>query len=242
MPPMIELRNLVKRYGDVEAVRGIDLAVPAGCLFCFLGPNGAGKTTVIKILSGLLTPTRGAVHLAGRPFDRHDIEMRRITGYVPDTPYLYDKLTPREFLWFVGDLYGFSPQRREEESERYLDLFGLQDSAGALIEDLSHGMRQRLVYASALMHEPRILFVDEPFVGLDPASIRLLTRLLRERAQAGMTIFLTTHILALVETMADRVGIIDRGELRVEGTVDDIRREGNANTLEDVFMNVTGSA
>ena len=237
---MIEVRNLCKKYGDFTAVRNLNLSIAAGELFCFLGPNGAGKTTTIKMMCGLLRPTAGEIFIKGLPMNREAMAVRRLLGYIPDTPFLYERLTVRELLEFTAELYALDGSA-QGEIDRLLQLFTLKDQSNSLIKDLSHGMRQRLVYAATFLHKPDVLLVDEPFIGLDPHSIRLIRDLLREKARAGMTILLTTHILALAEDLADRIGIIMNGELIALGTLDELKRtsalEGK---LEDVFLKLTG--
>ncbi len=236
---MITLENLGKQFGPLWAVRDLHLTVPPGELFCFLGPNGAGKTTTIKLACGLLRPTSGTVRVAGGD-PVSDQSVRAAIGYIPDQPFLYERLTAAEFFQFVGDIYRIAPARIRRERGELFDLFGLQPVAQTMIGELSHGFRQRLVYAAALLHQPRVLFVDEPFIGLDPFTIRLLRDLLRARVRAGMTIFLTTHILALVEDLADRVGILAGGRLAALGTVAELRaRAGGAGALEDIFLGIT---
>ncbi len=238
---MIEAENLTKKYGDFEAVKGISFEIGAGELFCFLGPNGAGKTTTIKMMCGLLRPTSGSIRIGGVDLHDNPRAVRRMTGYIPDTPYLYDLLTVTEFIEFTGDLYEHPREILKGEMEEALEFFGLADHRHNLIKDLSHGLRQRLVYASTLLQKPRIMFVDEPFVGLDPHSIRSIKDLLRRKVeQEGMTIFLTTHILALAEELADRIGIIGAGEIVAIGTLAEIRSENElSGSLEEVFLGLT---
>ncbi len=236
---MIILENLGKQFGPVWAVQDLTLTVPPGELFCFLGPNGAGKTTTIKMACGLLRPTAGTARVAGGD-PAADQAVRAAIGYIPDQPFLYERLTAAEFFQFVGDIYRLPPERIRRERAELFELFGLQPAAQTMIGELSHGFRQRLIYAATLLHQPQVLFVDEPFIGLDPYTIRLLRELLRARARAGMTIFLTTHILALVEGLADRVGILSDGRLAALGTVDELRaRAGGAGALEDIFLGLT---
>ena len=237
---MIELERLSKDYGSVHAVRELDLAVPRGELFCFLGPNGAGKTTTIKMMCGLLHPTAGRVRIGGVDIGEDPIAVRRMTGYIPDFPFLYDRLTPAEFFEFTGDLYGVPRAEVVREMEESFERFGLVEHRHVLIKDLSHGLRQRVIYAVTLLHKPRILFVDEPFIGLDPFSIRMIKDLLKAKAREGMTIFLTTHILALVEDMADRIGIIVNGRLVATGTVQQLAAKCSieGGRLEDVFFSL----
>ncbi len=236
---MINLENLGKRFGGMWAVRDLTLAVPAGELFCFLGPNGAGKTTTIKMACGLLRPTAGAARVAGGdPATNQSV--RAAIGYIPDAPFLYERLTAAEFFDFVGAIYRVPPARIRRERAELFELFDLHARAGSMVGDLSHGFRQRLIYAATFLHQPRVLFVDEPFIGLDPFTIRLLRDLLRRKARAGMTVFLTTHILALAEDLADRVGIIAQGRLVALGTVAELRaRAAGAGALEDIFLEIT---
>ena len=237
---MIELDHVTRMFGSFCAVDDLCLRVPQGELFCFLGPNGAGKTTTIKMLTGLLRPTRGAARIGGVDVQADPVAVKRMIGYIPDVPYVYERLTPGEFFEFIGDLYHVPRDRVERDRETSFELFGLGGYRDHLIKDLSHGYRQRLIYAATFLHEPRVLFIDEPLVGLDPHTIRLIKKLLVEKTKAGMTIFFTTHILAIAEDIADRIGIILNGRLRALGTLADLRREsGVAGTLEDVFIHLT---
>ncbi len=237
---MIELEHLSKNYGSVHAVRDLSLTIPRGELFCFLGPNGAGKTTTIKMMCGLLHPTHGRVRIGGVDIAEDPIAVRRMTGYIPDFPFLYDRLTPTEFFEFTGDLYGVPRAEVTREMESTFEKFGLVEHRHVLIKDLSHGLRQRVIYAVTLLHKPRVLFVDEPFIGLDPFSIRMIKDLLKAKAREGMTIFLTTHILALIEDMADRIGIIVNGSLVAIGTVEQLAAQCSiqGGRLEDVFFSL----
>lgn len=243
MNPMIELRRVSKSFGSVQAVRELSLEVPAGELFCFLGPNGAGKTTTIKMLCGLLRPDSGTVRVGGLDPWTDARQMHRIIGYIPDFPFLYDRLTVTEFFDFTGELYGLDRQEVRAARSDVFERFGLREQAHALIKDLSHGYRQRLIYAVTLLHQPRVFFVDEPFVGLDPFSIRLIKNLLREQAKAGATVFMTTHILALVEDLADRLGMIVGGSLVAVGSLAELARLTSPTTqggrLEDIFFSLT---
>ena len=238
---MIEAIHLTKRFGSLVALDNLNLSIPRGEVFCFLGPNGAGKTTTIKLMTGLLNPTSGRVLIDGIDMHQQPVQAKQCIGYVPDMPFLYDRLTAEEFFRFTGDLYGVDPRRIESELDASLALFGLTDHRHALLKDLSHGMRQRLIYAATFLHEPRILFVDEPLVGLDPYTIRLLKDLLREKARNGMTIFLTTHILALAEDVGDRIGIIMHGRMIALGTMEELRHQGHEGSLEDVFLKLTAA-
>ena len=240
---MIDIANVTKRYGSKAAVQDLNLTVPDGELFAFLGPNGAGKTTTIKMLCGLLFPTTGTVRVGGFDLRTHGDEARRLISYVPDLPFLYEKLTGREFLQFTADLYGMPPAHARERMDRVIDQFHLGDFVDDLTERYSHGMRQRTVFAAALLHEPRLLIADEPTVGLDPKSIRELKTLLRELARGGVTVFLSTHTLDIAQELADRVGIIHNGRLIGCGTLDALRKKaGHDGTLEDVFLKITEEA
>jgi ABC-2 type transport system ATP-binding protein len=237
---MIDIQRLCRRFGSVEAVSDLTLHVPKGEIFCFLGPNGAGKTTTLKILTGLLRPSSGAVSIAGLDVRKNPMEVKRRIGYIPDMPFLYDRLTATEFLQFTGDLYNLPRDRVASESERLLSLFDLVDYRASLVKDLSHGMRQRLIYCATFLHEPQVLFIDEPMIGLDPYSIRLIKDLLRAKARAGMTIFLTTHILSLAEDVADRIGVILNGKLVALGALAELlNQHPETQRLEDLFLKLT---
>ena len=238
---MIRAEALTKSYGDFEAVKKLDLEVPSGELFCFLGPNGAGKTTTIKMMTGLLRPTGGRVEIGGIDVQKDPVAAKQITGYIPDMPYLYERLTCREFYAFTGDLYNVPRDRIESELPGALALFGLESYADALTKDLSHGLRQRLIYAATFLHEPEVLFIDEPLIGLDPKTIRMIKDLLRRKVEGGMTIFLTTHILALAQDIADRIAIIANGDVAALGNLEELRAiAGHDGSLEDVFLHLTG--
>ncbi len=239
---MIEIQGLTKYYGAFCAVDNLSLVVPRGELFCFLGPNGAGKTTTIKMMCGLLHPSAGTVKLDGLDVAKNLETIRRRIGYIPDTPFLYERLTPSEFFEFIGDLYGINREEMGVQRARFFKMFGMEEHAQTLIKDLSHGFRQRLIYAATFLHKPAVLFVDEPFVGLDPLTIRLIRDLLKEKTRAGMTIFLTTHILAFAENLADRIGIITGGRLVATGTFEELKTKSAVQgTLEDVFLSLTTS-
>jgi ABC-2 type transport system ATP-binding protein len=237
---MIDIRNVTKSYGPKVAVHDLSLDIPAGELFAFLGPNGAGKTTTIKLLCGLLFPTGGTVRVGGFDLASEGDEARALISYVPDQPFLYEKLTGREFLQFTADLYGMPVQKAQDKIEEVIDLFHLDEFVDDLTERYSHGMRQRTVFAAALVHEPKLLIADEPTVGLDPKSIRELKTLLRRLADGGTTIFLSTHTLDIAQELADRIGIIDRGQLLGCGTLDDLRRQASSDgNLEELFLKIT---
>ena len=237
---MISITNVTKRYGPKVAVEELSLDVPAGELFAFLGPNGAGKTTTIKMLCGLLFPTSGTVTVGGFDLATRGDQARALISYVPDQPFLYEKLTGREFLQFTADLYGMSAEHSREKIAEVVELFHLDEFADDLTERYSHGMRQRTVFAAALVHEPKLLIADEPTVGLDPKSVRELKTLLRELAETGTTVFLSTHTLDIAEELADRIGIIDRGRLLGCGTLQDLRKQAAMDgSLEDLFLKIT---
>lgn len=237
---MIEIEHLSKFFGNVQAVRDLSLVIPQGELFCFLGPNGAGKTTTIKIACGLLKPSSGAIRIGGLDLQVERASVRRLIGYIPDTPFLYERLTPVEFFQFIGDLYRIPCDRVRAERDRFFALFALEEYAQTLIKDLSHGYRQRLIYAATFLHQPKVLFIDEPFVGLDPFSIRLIHDLLRQAAEEGTTILLTTHILAFAEQLADRIGIVAGGRLVGLGTLAELKAHSAVQgPLEDIFLSLT---
>jgi ABC-2 type transport system ATP-binding protein len=237
---MIELKNVSKNFGAVQAVKDLSLHIPAGELFCFLGPNGAGKTTTIKMLCGLLKPAEGTIHIGGMDIRTHAVEARRITGYIPDFPFMYDRLSAAEFFEFTGDLHHVPRETVARELEDSFSMLGLMEYRHTLVRDLSHGLRQRLIYAVTMLHKPKVIFVDEPFIGLDPFSIRMIKDLLREKAREGVTVFLTTHILALIEDLAARIGIIVNGRLVAAGTMDELRagHEIKGDRLEDIFFSL----
>lgn len=237
---MIEINNLTRKFGSFEAVHDMSLSVKPGELFCFLGPNGAGKTTTIKMLTGLLRPTSGSAKICGLDIQTEPIEVKKLIGYIPDMPFLYERLTATEFFSFTADLYDIAQDTVPVLCKDSFKLFGLYDYRNLLIKDLSHGMRQRLIYASTFLHKPKVMFIDEPLVGLDPYSIRLIKDLLKEKARSGMTIFLTTHILAVAEDIADRIGIIFKGRLIALGTLKELLAANKTcRNLEDTFLSLT---
>ena len=240
---VIELENVTKRYGTKLAVENLNLTIAKGELFAFLGPNGAGKTTTIKMICGLLFPTSGTVRVGGFDVQKDGDRARQLLSYVPDQPYLYEKLTGREFLQFITDLYGLSRSEATRKIGEMIELFRLQEFIDDLTERYSHGMRQRTVFAAALVHQPQILIVDEPTVGLDPRSIRLLKDLLRAEANRGTTVFLSSHSLDVVQELADRIGIVEHGRLIAQGTLETLRKQASLDgTLEEVFLKITEEA
>ena len=233
---MIEIRDLVKKYGDFTAVSGISFTAVPGEIFGFLGPNGAGKTTTIRIVSGLSMPTSGSVAVNGVDIVADPVRSKASMGYVPDRPYLYEKLTGRELLHFVADLYRKDWKVCEPRAVELLDYFGLHDWIDARIENLSHGMKQKLVITSALVHDPAVLVIDEPMVGLDALAQRQVKVLFRRLANEGKTLMLTTHTLSVAEAVCDRIAIINRGRIVAVGTTAELKKDS---ALEDVFLELT---
>lgn len=239
---MIEITALTKNYGSQTALRGYDLVVPDGQLFAFLGPNGAGKTTTIKILVGLIQPTSGGARIDGLDVVTDSVEVKRRIGYVPDTPALYDKLTAWEYLRLLAGLHGLDRKRFESRARFLLDTFGLGARADGIIEDFSHGMRQKLSFCGAFLHEPSTVIIDEPWVGLDPRSVRDVVDFLKARNLEGVTILMSTHSLAIAERIADRVGIIHDGRIVAEGTLQEVLSHAGDQALEEVFLALTEEA
>jgi len=239
----IELKGLTKRFGSFVAVDDISLAAGKGEIFGFLGPNGAGKTTTIKIIAGLLEADHGEVRINGRDCSREPLLCKGDIGYIPDRPYLYEKLTGAEFLEFLASLYSVPEEDFREASSRYLELFGLGDWRDHLIESYSHGMKQKLVMVSALLHDPPVIVVDEPMVGLDPKSARIVKEIFKSRAGEGTSIFLSTHSLEIAEELCDRIAIIVEGRVRAVGNMEELRREArmDGSSLEEVFLELTGA-
>jgi ABC-2 type transport system ATP-binding protein len=239
---MIQLEGLTKRYGRFTAVQPLDLHVRRGELFGFLGPNGAGKTTTIRMIAGVLQPSGGRVLLRGHDVAKEPLQAKRYLGYIPDRPFVYDKLTGGEFLRFVSGLWSQDPITAERRGDELLELFDLLPWKDTLVESYSHGMRQKLLISSALVHGPEVIVVDEPMVGLDPRAARLLKDLFRAFVASGGTIFLSTHTLEVAEALCDRIAILHGGRIRALGTMDELRREAAAGTagLEDIFLKLTG--
>jgi len=237
--PVIVARGLVRTFGDKTAVAGIDLSVPAGSFFGFLGPNGAGKTTTLRMLTGLLAPSAGEAEIAGRSILREPVVVKRLIGVVPDTLALFDRLSLWEHLTLVGQVYGLSRTETEARGRDLLQLLGLWDDRGAYAVDASHGMRKKLALALALIHAPRILFLDEPFEGIDPIAGKVLRDLLRRLSGRGTTIFLTSHILEIIERLVDRLAIIVRGEIVLADRLAVLQQGGR--TLEEIFIAAAGA-
>ena len=238
---MIRTEQLSKRFGPKVAVQPLNLDIPAGTFFCFLGPNGAGKTTTIKMLTGLIQPTEGRAVLGGLDIQKDPVATKRLLGYVPDHPFLYDKLTGREFMRFVAGLYQMPEDYFRAHCDELLEMFEIRKVADQLIEDYSHGMRQKLSFASCFLHDPKIVIVDEPWVGLDPKNINFVKRFLkRKTVEEGLTVFMSTHTLSIAEEIADRIGVINNGKLLFDGSVKDIKDlSKHPGSLEDVFLEIT---
>lgn len=238
---MIELSGLSKRYATIQAVKSLNLTIPKGEIFGFIGPNGAGKTTTIKMLGGIIAPTSGTVHICGIDMAAEPERAKRKIGFIPDRPYLYEKLTAMEFLQFAADLYGINRNGFHKTAEARLQQFSLADWADELIESFSHGMKQRLVMASALLIEPEVIIVDEPMVGLDPIAIKMVKELFKRLANEGTTIFMSTHTLQVAEDVCHRIGVINSGRLIATGSPEDLMHQthNTGKDLEAVFLKLT---
>ncbi len=237
---MIDIRNLSKQFGQRWAVEKLNLSIKKGECFAFIGPNAAGKTTTIKLMTGLLKPTSGSVSIGGYDVEGKHIEAKRLIGYVPDVPYLYEKLTPREHVRFILDLYNENNEQRIILSEQLFASFGISEYGDILVSDLSHGTRQKVVFTCLFIHNPSVIIVDEPMVGLDPESMRKIKNMLRQKGREGSTVFMSTHTLSDAEELADRIGIIDKGRLIALGTLDELKqRSGSMGKLEEIFLTLT---
>ncbi len=239
---MIRLSGLVKRFGSLTAVNGLNLDIPPGEIFGFLGPNGAGKTTTVKLICGLLKPTEGRIEVAGYDVARQTLEAKRRMGLVPDEPFVYPKLTGGEYLRFIGELYGVPWEYSRRRIPELLEMFELAGFGGEMVEGYSHGMRQKLVIAGILLHNPPVLLLDEPMVGLDPKSARMAKEIFQTLAKRGTTIFMCTHILEIAERLCHRVGIMNGGALTALGTIPELRERSRRedSNLEDLFLSLTG--
>lgn len=240
---MIRTEHLTKRFGALTAVNDLNLSIGPGEFFAFVGPNAAGKTTTIKLLAGLLKPTAGRAFIGGYDIQEEPTRARQLISYVPDFPFLYDKLKPMEFMLLVGELYGMDRPQILRAGQELFDVLQLGEARDQLIENLSHGTRQRVAIASALLHNPRVIIIDEPMVGLDPRSTRVVKDLLKSRAQQGVAVFLSTHVLQVAEELADRIGILNRGRSIAIGTMSELREaSGEMGALEDTFLALTREA
>ncbi len=238
---MIEVENLVKRFGSTVAVNGISFRVHDGEIYGLLGPNGSGKSTTMKVLSGILTPTSGKVLVGGVDVSQDPLRVKEITGYVPETPVLYESLTPVEFFNFVGSVRRIQEEKLQERVDTLVKAFGIEKYLGEMIGSLSFGTRQKVSLISAMLHDPEVLILDEAMNGLDPKSARILRELLLQFKEEGKSIVFSTHVLALAETICDRVGVIYNGEIIAEGTVEQLKEFAHEESLEDVFLKLTES-
>jgi len=238
---MILFENLTKIYSGIIAVNSLNLQIPRGTIFGFIGPNGAGKTTTIKMMAGVLKPTKGRILLNGVDIAREPSKAKKIIGFIPDRPFLYEKLSGMEFLRFKAGLYGIKGDRLHEKIEGLLNLFELTDWADELIESYSHGMKQRLVIASAMIHEPQVIIVDEPMVGLDPKGAKLVKDIFKGWAKSGATVFMSTHTLALAQELCQKIAIVNKGRVVASGTSKDLEKQtGVEGNLEKIFLKITG--
>jgi ABC-2 type transport system ATP-binding protein len=239
---VIQLKDLTKKYGNFAALKGVSLSVPCGTLFGLLGPNGAGKTTALRIIAGILRPSAGSVVVGGFDIEREPEEAKSRLGFIPDRPFIYEKLTGAEFLRFVAGLYGQNGTGIDRRIDELLSVWELTAWRDELLEAYSHGMRQKLIISSALIHRPEVIVVDEPLVGLDPKAARLLKDIFRGFVKRGGTILMSTHTLEVAEALCDRIAIIQDGQIRAEGTMDDLRRTAQAGNagLEEIFLKLTG--
>lgn len=238
---MIEINGISKSYnkGSVKAVDNLTLNIRRGEIFGFLGPNGAGKTTTIKMIIGLLNPDQGNIKVAGFDMAANPLDAKMNIGYVPDNPELYERLTGTEYLNFMGDVYKVPAGERKSRIQQYLEMFELKDAASDLIKSYSHGMKQKIALTGALMHNPAVWILDEPMVGLDPKSAHLLKEQMRDHCDKGNTVFFSTHVLEVAEKLCDRIGIINKGKLVAIGTMDELRQGDNADSLENIFLELT---
>lgn len=240
MEPAIDIQGVSKRYGEKVAVSDLTLSIAPGELFAFLGPNGAGKTTTIKMICGLLHPQQGAVRVCGHVMGVNGLAAKARIAYVPDQPFLYDKLTGREFLHFVAAMYRVPPAERDARLADLATQLGMHDFLDKLTQSYSHGMKQKVVLAAALLHDPDVLVIDEPMVGLDPRTVRIVKDLFHQRTRAGKTVFMSTHTLEIAEAVADRIGIIHNSRLIALGNLQELRTQARAqHSLEDIFLELT---
>ncbi len=233
---MIVVQSLSKRFGNFWALKDLNLNIKKGEFYCLLGPNGAGKTTALKIICGLMKPTKGRIYINGLNLNKDYLKIKNILGFIPDSPFLYENLTPYEFLEFIGDIFGIEKKTTYEKIKYYFRLFNLEKYKDVLLKKLSHGTRQKIVYISNFIHSPLVYLIDEPLVGLDPYSIYLIKNLLKEEINKGKTILMCTHILSIAEELADRIGIINKGILIDEGKPQELKAKFKVKSLEDIFL------
>lgn len=237
---MIKTSNLSKKFQNVTAVKNLNLEIKKGELFAFIGPNAAGKTTTVKLITGLLKPTQGKIFINGYDNQKHYDKTKKIISYIPDFPYVYEKLTAMEFLQFIGRIYHMPEDKIKTDSKNYLEKFGLSDYTHNLIQDFSHGMKQKLIFSAAFLHNPKVIIIDEPMVGLDPKSARLVKNILKEKSKQGVCIFMSTHTLSVAEELADRIGVLDNGKLIACGTFQELTEiSGSSGKLEEIFLKLT---
>ena len=236
---MIETVALSKKFNEKEALKSLDLNIEKGKFYCMLGPNGAGKTTTLKLLSGLLKPTRGEIYIGGIDIIAKPEEAKKKIGFIPDTPFIYENLTADEFLNFIGNIFGVDKKTLKRRIGYYLDIFGLTEYKDQLLREYSHGMKQKIVYISSFIHNPEVLLIDEPLVGLDPQAIHIIKNMLKEESNKGLTILMCTHILYIAEELADRIGILAKGSLIAEGTLKELSEKINKQSLEEIFLSLT---
>jgi ABC-2 type transport system ATP-binding protein len=238
---VIIFENVTKKFGLQEAVKNLNLQIEKGELFGFLGPNGAGKTTTIKMIVGLMNPTSGRIKISGKYVDENPEAVKQITGYIPDTPFLYEYLTGREFLYFTGHIYKMEEKELRKRIDHYERLFEMTEWIDLPANEYSHGMKQRIVISSCLIHNPELIVIDEPMVGLDPKSARIVKNILVSLTKAGVTVFLSTHTLSVAEEICTRIGMINKGRLIVDGTLDEIRElsVNKEKDIEELFLEIT---
>ncbi len=239
---MIIIDHLDKRYNEHVAVNDLNLKINAGEIFGFLGPNGAGKTSTIKMIMGLMQPTSGTITIDGHDIQKDPISAKKVLGYIPDRPILYEKLTAWEYMKFIAGIYGIDKDELQERGQKYLRIFELSEWSNELVENFSHGMKQRLNLSAVFMRNPKVLILDEPLIGLDPRGARLFKEMLHASRNAGMCIFMSTHILEIAEQLCDRLAIIHKGNVIAEGTSDELRKQStlSGSGLEQVFLRLTG--
>ncbi len=238
---MIEIKNLSKKFGKVKAVDNLNLVITGGELFAFLGPNGAGKTTTVKMITGLILPTEGEIFIKGISMLKEPEKAKSLIAYIPDEPFLYPELTGKEFIFFVSRLYGMEKNKIEKRMEYLLEEFGIKEWIDFPSLEYSHGMRQKVVFLQALIHDPDVIIIDEPMVGLDPVSARTVKKILREKVDGGVSVFMSTHSLSLAEEISDRVGVIDNGVLIETGEVSELKKSSGETylTLEEIYFKLT---